>query len=151
KGVLPSGMYAVPGKGAPLDAHGNVPSGIVRQVISQLQAGQEAGYVSNETERTRKRRRRRGGHDVFALKQKRGGLLPGIYQRLENAVGDAGRCGLGVSSRIRSLFVFVRAPQYRPRYEIFGMAARQYNKLMSFHFNRELDKAVQTSKFRGKG
>lgn len=147
---LPAGMFAVPGKGADLDAFGNVRSGQVRQILSQLSAGREAGYVSNETDRSRKRRRRRGVADVFVLRKRRGGLLPGIYQRLEMAAGDAARRAIGATSRIRSIFIFVRAPRYRQRYDIFALAQRQWNKLMPFHFNRELAKAVQTAVLRGR-
>lgn len=147
KGAMPAGMFAVPGKGAQLDAFGNVQASQVRQILSQLQAGRETGFVSNETETSRKRRRRRAakhgirGGEFFALKQKRGRLLPGIYERLSTGFGSA----------LRSIFVFTKAATYRPRYDIFGLAQRQWNKLMSFHFERELSKAIQTSKFRGRG
>lgn len=146
KGAMPQGMFAVAGKGAHLDAHGNVSAGQVRQIISQLQAGLEAGYMSNESATSRarrlKRQAKRGerGGNYFTLKTRRGRLLPGVYERLNTGFGSA----------VRSVFVFVRSVRYRQRYDIFGLAQRQWNKLMPFHFNRELGKAVQTSKFRGR-
>lgn len=143
KGAMPQGMFAVPGQGAPLDAYGNVRSGVVRQVISQLQAGMETGYDSNETETSRKRRKARRNNqrgDFFAIKQRRGRLLPGIYERFK----------FGAGSVVRSIFVFVRGVRYTPRYNIFGLAERQWNKLMPFFFDRELKKAIESSKFRGK-
>ena len=147
---LPAGMFAVPGKGADLDGYGNVPSRVVRQIISQLGAGREAGYVSNESERSRTRRKRRGGSDYFVLRRKRGNLLPGIYRRREMAAGDAARRAIGARSRIDSIFIFVRKPVYRKRFDIFGLAQRQWNKLMPFFFNRELAKAVQSATLRGR-
>src|SRR5690606_17275008 len=36
QGVMPAGMFAVPGKGAQLDAFGNVPPSQVNQMLSQL-------------------------------------------------------------------------------------------------------------------
>lgn len=144
KGAMPQGMFAVPGRGAPLDQYGNVRSGVVRQILSQSQAGLEAGYTSNETEASRKRRKSRRNSkrgDFFVLKQKHGRLPAGIYERFK----------FGAASIVRSIFIFVRFARYRPRYDIYGLAQRQWNKLMPFHFNRELQKALQTSKFRGRG
>lgn len=146
KGAMPQGMFAVPGKGAELDRHGNIRSGQVRQIISQMGAGLESGYVSNESEALRGRRMRRqnkrgGGGRYFVQKQKRGRLLPGIYERLVTAFG----------SGVRSIFIFVRSVRYRQRYNIFGLAEREWNRLMPFYFNRELKKAIETSKFRGRG
>lgn len=146
KGILPAGMFAVPGRGAQLDQHGNVRSGQVRQILSQLGAGMEAGYVSNESEalrgrRVRRQKKRGGGGRYFALSSRRGRLLPGLYERIVTGFGSA----------VRSIFIFTRAPQYQPRYDIYDLARREWNKLMPFHFNRELRKAVETAKFRGRG
>ena len=151
KGFLPRGMFAVPGKGVQLDAFGNVPSGQVRQIISQLGVAGEQGYASNETERTRARRKRRGGSDYFVVGRKKGNLLPGIYRRREMAAGDAARRAIGARSRIDSIFIFVRSVSYRPRYRIYEFAQREWNKLFPFHFPRELAKAVATARFRGRG
>jgi hypothetical protein len=148
-GYLPAGMFAVPGKGAPQDAFGNVPAKVVQQVLSQL--GARSDQYQNETDTSRKRRRRRGGSDFFAVKSKRGNLLPGVYRRREMAAGDAARRAIGASSRIDSIFIFVSKVGYRARYDIFGLAERIYGRLFPFHFDRELEKAVNTSKYRGRG
>ncbi|MEO6518829.1 MAG: hypothetical protein ABIO17_07550, partial [Pseudoxanthomonas sp.] len=144
KGAMPAGMFAVPGQGAELDAYGNIKKGQISKVLSQLGARNDP--LQNETETSRDRRRRlaakkgiRGG-EFFVLKAKRGRMLPGIYERIVTGFGSA----------VRSLFIFVPRTNYKPRYDIFGMAQRTWDKLMPFHFQRELDKAVQTSKFRGK-
>nr|WP_225540458.1 hypothetical protein [Xanthomonas sp. XNM01] len=148
KGAMPPGTFTVPGKGAELDAFGNVKARQINQILSQL--GARNDKYQNETEVSRKRRRRRGGHDVFALQQKRGNLLPGIYERMEMAAGDAARRAIGVTSRIRSILIFVRNATYKPRFDIFGLAERTWNRLMPFHFNRELQKALESSKYRGR-
>ena len=143
--LMPQNRYAVPGKGAPLDAYGNVKAGTVRKILSQGRAGLEAGYTSNETEAGRARRLRRqkkrgGGGSYFVLQKQRGKLMPGIYERYTSGFG----------SGVKSIFVFVTTPTYSARYNIYGLAQRQWNTLMPFHFNRELAKALETSKFRGK-
>lgn len=145
--LMPGNRYAVPGKTAPLDAYGNVKSGIVRKILSQSRAGLEMGYTSNETDAGRERRLRRqkkrgGGGSYFVLQKQRGKLMPGIYERMQGGHGTAGG--------VRSIYVFVTTPTYSARYDIYGLAQRQWNTLMPFYFNRELAKALETSKFRGK-
>ena len=144
--ILPPGMYAVPGKGANLDEFGNIRAGQVRQIISQLQAGREAGYTSNETAQGREKRLKRqrvrgGGGSYFATDKKRGRLPAGIYEHIAFASGNA----------VRSIFIFVQQVRYKPRYDIFGMAQKRWEELMPFFFDRELEKAVAESKLRGKG
>jgi hypothetical protein len=143
--IMPRDMFAVAGDGAPLDQYGNVKSGQVRQIISQMRAGLELGHASNETRTSRERRlarqrNRGGGGSYFVVKQRRGRLRPGIYERITLAAGSA----------VRSIFIFVSSARYTPRYNIFGLAQKQWNKLIPFNFRRELEKAVATSKYRGK-
>lgn len=142
KGVMPAGMFAVPGDGAKLNAYGNMPAGQITAILSSMGALRDS--LQNETDTSVKRRTARRSNKrgtLFALKQSRGRLLPGIYERF--AFGSK-------ASIVRSILIFVRGVQYKPRYDIFGLAQRTWDKLMPFHFNRELEKAIQTSKFRGK-
>ena len=69
---------------------------------------------------------------VGSLQARRGRLLPGIYERISTGFGTA----------VRSIFIFTRKASYKPRYNIFGLAQRAWDKLMPFHFNRELQKAL---------
>ncbi|MGH8075628.1 MAG: hypothetical protein ACREO4_16380 [Lysobacter sp.] len=140
-GVLPSGMFAVAGKGAKLDAHGNVPGSVITAVLSAMRSQFDPYQNATETsiKRRRARRRKRGG-DYFAIKQTRGKLKPGIYERVGFAFGSA----------VRSVLFFVRSVSYRPRYDVFGQAQRIYTTQFPFHFARELAKAVQTAGFRGR-
>jgi len=138
KGAMPAGMFAVAGEGAPLDRFGNVRAGQVSKILSQMGARQDP--LQNQTDASVKRRgRRKRGGDYFALHQKRGRLLPGIYERIGFAFGSA----------VRSIFIFTRGASYKPRYNIFALAQRAWDKLMPFHFNRELAKALESSKYRG--
>jgi hypothetical protein len=151
-GHMPAGMYAVPGKGAKLDAHGNIPGSQINQVLSQL--GARFDPLQNETEKSRGRRQRRQARkgeragDYFAVGTRLRGKgkgrqhLPlGVYQRISTGFGGA----------LRSVLHFVRSVSYRPRYRIFDLARRIYDREFPFHFERELAKAVQSSKFRGRG
>ncbi len=140
KGAMPAGMFAVAGKGAQLDRFGNVKAGQVSKVLSQL--GARLDPYQNETEVSRGRRRagRRRGGEYFVVKQRHGRLLPGVYERIETGFGSA----------VRSVFIFTRSANYRPRYNIFALAQREWDRLMPFYFNRELQKALESSKYRGR-
>lgn len=145
RGILPAGHFVVPGRGAQLDAYGNIPGGQVNAILSQL--GARFDPLQNETATTRARRHRlqakkgdRAG-DFFALKAPRGRLAPGIYQRISTGFGSA----------VRSVLRFVRSVSYTPRYRIFDLAERIYAREFPFHFERELAKAVQTAQLRGRG
>lgn len=140
KGAMPAGMFAVPGKGAQLDQHGNVRAAQVSQILSQLGARQDK-YQNQSAASTRRRRaRRKRGGEYFAVQVRKGRLQPGIYERIATGFGSA----------VRSIFIFTSKASYKPRYNIFGLAQRTWDKLMPFHFNRELEKALETSKYRGR-
>ncbi len=159
RGVMPAGQFAVAGRGAKLDAYGNVSAGEITKILSQLGAQRDA--YQNESASSRRRRTsegrryeylgrdrkgatkvagrvvRRGGR-YFALQKRRGRLAPGVYERI----------GTGFGSAVRSVFIYTSRASYRPRYDIFGLAQRAWDKLMPFYFNRELDKALASSKYR---
>lgn len=143
--IMPRHMFAVAGDGAPRDRYGNVNVGQVRQILSQLRAGLEAGYISNETperkaRRLKRQRQRGGGGSYFVVKKQRGRLRPGIYERVT----------FGSGSAARSMFIFTTYVHYTPRYNIFGLAQKEWDRLMPFYFNRELQKAIDTSIYRGR-
>lgn len=144
KGILPAGMFAVPGKGIDLDAYGNLPGSRINQILSQLKARFDTQQNESDTSAGRRRRReakkgeRRG--DYFAVTGRKANHLPlGVYQRVSTGFGGA----------IKSVLAFVKPPTYRVRYDIFNLAKGVYEQQFPFHFERELAKAVQTSKFRG--
>lgn len=141
KGVMPPGMFAVAGQGAQLDQYGNVPARQISQILSQLGAREDKYQNQTDTSASRRRAKRKRGGEYFTVQKKRGRLLPGVYERITTAFGSA----------VRSVFIFTPKATYKPRYNIFGLAQRAWDKLMPFHFNRELAKALETSKFRGRG
>lgn len=139
RGAMPAGMFAVAGQGAKLDQYGNVRAGQISQILSQLGARQDKYQNQSDVSAKRRRTKRKRGGEYFALPQKRGRLLPGIYERIATGFGSA-----------RSIFIFTPKANYKPRYNIFGLAQRAWDKLMPFYFNRELAKALESSKYRGR-
>lgn len=106
-GILPAGMYAVPGKGARLDAYGNMSRGHIVQLLSGLKAFDRAGSDHNATD---SRRSARKGHAQAFF----------VLRRGNQAIGIAERRGKSV----QVVLVFTREPSYSPRFD-FHKVVRQ--------------------------
>jgi hypothetical protein len=134
-GILPIGMFVVPGRGAVLDRYGNIPGSQLTAILSAV--GAQHDRYQNASGASRKRRRGRGkrGGEYFALKTRHGKLKPGVYERIETGFGSA----------VRSILHFVRAPHYRKRYDIFGMATTIFNRRYPEIFKAELQRAVEST------
>jgi hypothetical protein len=142
-GLMPAGMQAVPGRGAQLDAFGNIAGSQMNKILSQL--GARFDPLQNETAESRARRQRREAKrgdrrgDYFAVPKQSKGLRPGIYQRVRTGFGSA----------VRIIMAFVRPATYKARYPIFQLAERMYAQIFKFQLERELAKAVENAKFKG--
>ena len=150
-GILGMAEFAIPVADSTLtDANGNVKNGVVQQILSQM--GAQFDSLANETATSRARNDARGSRNAMLKRKNRrffavternrtGGsrhLSPGIYWR-------DGRVDL------TKVYHFTKRPsQYRSRLDLFGSAQKAFNVVFPFHFNRELAKALETSKFRGR-
>lgn len=139
-GVLPSGMFIVPGQAMRLDAFGGIPARAIVQVLSYLQAFGEQGYSANMTSGKRaklaKGTRRKYGYELVVIrpgrKPQRGGkqLAPGIWQRTYTGFG----------SSLQPLMMFVRAPTYRVRLPLQEIG----NRAMASYFPGEFNKVFSS-------
>lgn len=115
-GILPPGMYAVPGSAAQLDAYGNMSRGQIIQILAYFKAFGEQGYRANITEKGKAKLKRgtkkKRGMEYFAVISQRSHLKRGIYQKVSFGFGKA----------IRPVMMFIKSPSYRKRYE-FGKIA----------------------------
>lgn len=141
RGLMPAGYYAVPGKGAKLDAYGNIPGSLIVQILSWFGANQNSGYTSASTEKT-KAKKRRGtkktyGFEYVSFKKKTGKLLPGIYRRTFTGFGTS----------LESIFIFVPKNQtgYQRSYKFYETAADSFNGNFKIIFNRNLYAAMLTA------
>ncbi|RWR31378.1 hypothetical protein D2T31_04930 [Sinirhodobacter populi] len=116
---------AVPAAGAKLDAYGNWSRGERNQVLSAVQAQNEAS--SNTTEASRKRNRKRAGYFVPRPGSK---LSPGIWKRAAN--GDLSKV----------LHFTDAVPRYRPRLKFYEGAEEVYDRSFPRHLARTLAKMV---------
>lgn len=152
-GILPAGMFIVPGEAAQMDAFGNMSAAQIRQILSWFNAGElTSGYLSNMTERSRRRLRtgnaRRGTHgfEYFVVKpgdqrswQRANGktgthrMQPGIYQRVF----------LGQGTAIKPVMIFVKSPAYKQRLDFYRIAEAAAIGEFKLAFPRYLDKLLQ--------
>lgn len=117
-GVLPSGMQVVPGNSAKLDANGNMSRGEIVQILSYLSAFYLAGSAQNKTSAQRDKMKRgtksRAGQEYIVVRERRGGVIPGIWRVDYTALGRS----------IRPVLIFVRTTSYGQRWDFFGVANR---------------------------
>ena len=138
-GILPSGMAIVPGDAAKIDQYGNMSAGQIVQIISWFRGFGEQGYKANTTDKGRAAKSRDNkrtgarGFQSFALQQKRGKLLPGVYQRIQMAFGSA----------VKPVMIFVRQPQYRAKFDFYGVTKRAAEETFSKSFPRYLKQMLE--------
>lgn len=155
--------HLMPGAGAKLDVYGNISRGQVTQVLSVLKAFNMAGYDMNLTSRSGKRNRK--PRDYFAVTKKRGGLLPGIYQRVQSGVGfgaktkkslpfgewQKGRTRGRIASVIRArgvkpILIQGSAPTYKARLDFHGIAQRTIDQNYQRVFSEVVADIIRTAR-----
>lgn len=107
KGILPAGMYVAPGKGARLDAYGNMSRGHIQQILSGLKA---FGLSGSDHNASSSRRSKGKGHAQAFF----------VLRRGRQALGIAERRG----KDLQVVLVFTREPSYAPRFD-FHKVVRQ--------------------------
>lgn len=149
-GILPDGMFIVPGEAATMDAYGNMVAGQINQVMAWFNAFGEQGYKSNMTAATRARRakgsKRSSGFEYFVVRpgdrrefiRSNGSkgthkMQPGIYQRVFMGMGTA----------IKPIMIFVRSPIYQRRLDFYGIAEKAALKEFNRAFPMYLDKLLK--------
>jgi len=148
-GVLPKGMYIAPGAACPLDAYGNIPSGLIVKIMSYFRAFGEQGYKANITDE-RKAKLKRGtkkktGFEYVVIKPNEGWgtgqhLAPGIYMRQNVPIGRG---------RIRPIMMFVKIPSYRKRFPFYETAQKIVDIKFKMNFDEAMREALLTMKRTG--
>lgn len=136
-GILPEGMFTVPGKGAALDAYGNMSRG---QIVSILSFFRTFGNTSlntkrmNMTDRARATRARKAtDYFVVPVASKALKLYPGIWQRTGQ-------------NDIKPVLMFVSRPQYRAIYHFGEKAIKVSGTVFQKEFQTALAQAMATAR-----
>ena len=130
-GLLPHGLYAVPGDGADLDAYGNMSRGQIVKILSALRAS--ADPLQNASKADKSRRRRRKENYFVGGIGRAAPLPPGIYKRI----------GSGPAIPV---VAFVAAPHYRKRFDFFGVADRTVKSRLDIEFAHAFEQASRTAR-----
>ncbi len=126
KGLMPKGWFAIPGRQAPLDAHGNVPGAFIVRILADLQAFGEQGY------RTNRRGDRRGARktNYFFVPRKGSHLKPGVYWHMPNRM-------------LGCVFIFVSKVSYQKRFDFYGVGRRAYDRKATLFMTEEYERLVR--------
>jgi len=134
-GILGPGEFWVTGRGAPVDAFGNLPGKVLRTIISDLQASFDPSQNTTEASRAKrlKRKKVRGGHYFYNL-ARRGRLSRGIYERIETGFGSA----------VRSILIPVNQVSYATRFDAFKLARQIFDRRFPSNLQIALAKSAVT-------
>lgn len=149
-GYLHDNMYVTPSASCKLDAYGNIPSGLIVQILSYFKAFPDSGYRQNITDE-RKAKLKAGrqtkkrvtlGYEYFVSHGKGFGyggqhLPPGIYYK---------RTGVGKTGNLTRIFQFVKKPQYRKRFPFLETAKEIFNRDFKPLFNTAIDEALRITR-----
>lgn len=119
-GMLPQGMYVMPGSRMPLDQYGNIKTGTLVKILAALKALPQRGHMANRAAqnaaRASKAKRPKAMVDYFVGRPNNASPA-GVWER----IGETG---------LKPLLIFTKAPAYKRRFEfkrISGdVAAKEY-------------------------
>lgn len=144
--ILPPGAYVAPGRGAKLDAHGNMRRGEITQILTQL------GALRNETGNTMSDR-------TFARIKSRGKLVSrgfGDKRRLLRQQyfvgrGKQSKRPIGVwkvegKGEVVPVMAFIREPTYKKLIDIAKIADRVVARDLGREFDRALREALRSAR-----
>lgn len=136
-GILPPGWYLVPGKSVRLDGWGNVPRGLMLQIISDLRASPEVGYRANRLTKAQARERgKRFRESRFFVVPPGSKAQPGIYRKIDSAFGRGAQ----------PVFIFTAQPQYQKRLNFYGVVERISRQHLEENFAASLADALRTAR-----
>lgn len=126
KGILPPGLFIVPGAGARLDRYGNLSMGQIAQLKSGLMIADRSGYTGNASRS--KRSVAKGNAQAFF-----------VMRRGKTPIGIAERRGKG---QMHMVLAFVRQPQYRSLLDFHGVVRRVADERIEANVDRAIVKAL---------
>ncbi len=134
RGLMPAGLMAVPGKGCPLDARGNIRKTALSEMLSSLSSWRPGSMHTY--------RKTGGGKSVKAvgyfvvMPGASSHLKPGIYKRVET----------GGSSGISPMVMFVRKGNWRQFINLKPIGDEVVDEVFWPEFEREVDQARRAAR-----
>jgi len=112
RGMLGSNEYLVPGSGLRLNKYGNITRGAMTKILSQLKSFEEVGFNMNT---------RSAQSNYFLIRKKKGGMIPGIYQRTKKG--------------IKPLLIIVKHTNYKARFDFISVVQRYVSRTYAKTFD----------------
>jgi hypothetical protein len=134
-GILPSGMFTVPGAGAKLDAYGNMSRGQINQILSYFRTFGKTTLNTtrmNMSDAKRNKMAARRAYFIVPIKDRKIKLYPGIWQQ--------------IGKEIKPILMFVNAPKYNSIFEFEDIDFNGVSEIFHHHFNTEFENAMRTAK-----
>lgn len=139
EGIMGPNEWAMPSRALKLNQYGNVSSGMITSILSQLESSPD--NLQNVTRRSKQRLRKQGKRLYFTPRPG-SKLKPGVYVR----TGRRPKSG-GDPRDVRPVLLFVSdAPTYRPRYQFFAIVTKVHTRRFASIFQAELAKAVASDR-----
>lgn len=145
-GIMPKGMWAVPGEGAPLDQYGNIERTLIIKLLAYFNSFQESGFKANMSDKNRSAFNRRAAKQIkgattsqYAVVKvkKPGGLHPGIWQHV----------GFGSGRAIKPIIMFVsKEPVYSRYFDLDNTARQIIARDATYEFDKAMAYAIATAK-----
>ncbi|WP_444902189.1 hypothetical protein ACJJIG_04465 [Microbulbifer sp. SSSA007] len=133
-GLLPAGMYVVPGEGAKLNKHGNISAGTYSKILSQVSASSDPMQNATDSQRS---------------KSKRGATKGYFVGKIEGTLGVWQRVGYKRRRSVRPILIFVKKkPEYRKRFPFFQIAEGIARKHIPIELEKAMERALATAKRR---
>lgn len=136
-GILPEGLYTVPGKGARIDQYGNMSRGQIVQILSYFSAFGKTSLNSKRMNMTAKGRanaaKKQRQYFVIPVADRKTKLFPGIWQE------TPGR-------EIIPVLMFVSRPVYKGIYDFYGIGEKVIRSRFRAEFDRALADAMATAR-----
>jgi len=162
------GRFYVPGAGAKIDQYGNMQGGQITQILGRLgRFGDVAGYNMNATLAAKlKRSGAKKALEYFMVTQRRGGLAPGIYQRIQSGAGFGGKTSKSLPAGsfqrgrtsgkfssviqgrgVKPAVLFTKsAPSYRAVWPFHLAAQEVVDAKLVPYMERAIDRALSTAR-----
>jgi hypothetical protein len=137
-GVLPTGLFAVPGRAAEMDQYGNMSRKQIGNILAYFQGfrGTKASrnYTGERIAKLARGTRKTAGFAYFVASDApvTKHLTPGIYRRSEG--------------KIEPVVVFVKQPAYSKRFDFFGVVRKVAGKEFQANFNKAFQQAIATAR-----
>lgn len=130
-GILPAGMYVVPGEGAKLNKHGNITAGTFTKILSQLKASFDPMQNASSSARS---------------SAKRGATKGYFVAKIEGTLGVWERVGYKRRRSVRPILIFVNSkPNYRKRFPFYKIAEGVFQRHIHSELGRAMERAMASA------